>query len=127
VNKITLIVAIAALGFIGWLYLGEMSEVSSTKAAVAAAADRTAVALSQAPDLARNTDVIAGEIFRKNIQKPAGLEEVAVRQNVEPLSPGRLRQSVRITARARTKLSEFFNMQGAEIEVVATHDFNRKE
>jgi hypothetical protein len=46
---------------------------------------------------------------------------------VEPISSGRLRQSVKVSARARTTLSEFFNMQGAEIEITATHDFDRKK
>jgi hypothetical protein len=32
-----------------------------------------------------------------------------------------------VSARARTTLSEFFSMQGAEIEITATHDFNRKK
>ena len=125
-NKIMLIVAVAAMGFIGWLYLGEMNEVKSTKAAVVAAADSTAIALSQSSDPERNTDADADGIFKKHIQAPSTLDDIAVRQSLEALSPGRFRQSVKVSARAHTMLSEFFNMPGAEIEIVATRDFDRK-
>jgi hypothetical protein len=120
------IVALGAMVFIGWLYLGEMSDVRSTKAAVTAAADSTAVALAQSANPDRNTDADADAIFRKHIQTPSALEDVRVKQSVKPISTGRLRQSVKVSARARTTLSEFFNMQGAEIDVTATHDFDRK-
>ena len=121
------IVALGAMLFIGWLYLGEMSDVRSIKAAVTAAADSTAVALSQSANPERNTDADADGIFIKHIQTPSTLEDVTVKQSVEPISAGRLRQSVKVTARARTTLSEFFNMQGAEIDITATHDFDRKK
>ena len=121
------IVALGAMLFIGWLYLGEMSDVRSIKAAVTAAADSTAVALSQSANPERNTDADADGIFIKHIQTPSTLEDVSVKQSVEPISAGRLRQSVKVTARARTALSEFFNMQGAEIDITATHDFDRKK
>jgi hypothetical protein len=121
------IVALGAMLFIGWLYLGEMSDVRSIKAAVTAAADSTAVALSQSANPERNTDADADGIFIKHIQTPSTLEDVTVKQSVEPISAGRLRQSVKVTARARTALSEFFNMQGAEIDITATHDFDRKK
>jgi hypothetical protein len=127
VNKIMFIVALGAMLFIGWLYLGEMSDVRSIKAAVTAAADSTAVALSQSANPERNTDADADGIFIKHIQTPSTLEDVTVKQSVEPISAGRLRQSVKVTARARTALSEFFNMQGAEIDITATHDFDRKK
>ena len=120
------IVALGAMVFIGWLYLGEMSGVRTTKAAVTAAADSTVVALAQSANPERNTDADADGIFRKHIQTPSTLEDVTVKQSVEPISPGRLRQSVKVSAR-RTTLSEFFNMQGAEIEITATHDFDRKK
>ena len=126
-NKIMFIVALGAMLFIGWLYLGEMSDVRSIKAAVTAAADSTAVALSQSANPERNTDADADGIFIKHIQTSSTLEDVSVKQSVEPISAGRLRQSVKVTARARTTLSEFFNMQGAEIEITATHDFDRKK
>ena len=125
--KIGFILALAVLGFMGWLYLGEMDAVRSTKTAVTAAADSTAVALAQSANPERNTDADADEIFRKHIQTPSALEDVTVKQSVEPISPGRLRQSVKVAARARTTLSEFFNMQGAEIEITATHDFDGKK
>lgn len=121
------IVALGAMIFIGWLYLGEMNDVRSIKAAATAAADSTAVALSQLANPERNTDADADGIFRKQIQTPSVLEDVMVKQNVESISSGRLRQSVKVSARARTTLSEFFNMQGAEIEITATHDFDRKK
>jgi len=127
VNKIMFIVALGAMLFIGWLYLGEMSDVRSIKAAVTAAADSTAVALSQSANPERNTDADADGIFIKHIQTSSTLEDVSVKQSVEPISAGRLRQSVKVTARARTALSEFFNMQGAEIDITATHDFDRKK
>jgi len=127
VNKIMFIVALGAMIFIGWLYLGEMNDVRSIRAAAAAAADNTAVALSQSANPERNTDADADGIFRKQIQTSSALEDVTVKQNVEPISSGRLRQSVKVSARARTTLSEFFNMQGAEIEITATHDFDRKK
>ena len=126
-NKIMFIVALGAMLFIGWLYLGEMSDVGSIKAMVTAAADSTAVALAQSANPERNTDADADGIFRKHIQTSSTLEDVSVKQSVEPISAGRLRQSVKVTARARTTLSEFFNMQGAEIEITATHDFDRKK
>ena len=126
-NKIMFIVALGAMLFIGWLYLGEMSDVRSIKAAVTAAADSTAVALSQSANPERNTDADADGIFIKHIQTSSTLEDVSVKQSVEPISAGRLRQSVKVTARARTTLSEFFNMQGAEIDITATHDFDRKK
>ena len=121
------IVALGAMLFIGWLYLGEMSDVRSIKTAVTAAADSTAVALSQSANPERNTDADADGIFIKHIQTSSTLEDVSVKQSVEPISAGRLRQSVKVTARARTALSEFFNMQGAEIDITATHDFDRKK
>ena len=121
------IVALGAMLFIGWLYLGEMSDVRSIKAAVTAAADSTAVALSQSANPERNTDADADGIFIKHIQTSSTLEDVSLKQSVEPISAGRLRQSVKVTARARTTLSEFFNMQGAEIDITATHDFDRKK
>jgi len=127
VNKIMFIVALGAMLFIGWLYLGEMSDVRSIKTAVTAAADSTAVALSQSANPERNTDADADGIFIKHIQTSSTLEDVSVKQSVEPISAGRLRQSVKVTARARTALSEFFNMQGAEIDITATHDFDRKK
>ena len=126
-NKIMFIVALGAMLFIGWLYLGEMSDVRSIKAAVTAAADSTAVALSQSANPERNTDADADGIFIKHIQTSSTLEDVSVKQSVEPISAGRLRQSVKVTARARTTLSEFFNMHGAEIDITATHDFDRKK
>ena len=121
------IVALGAMLFIGWLYLGEMSDVRSIKTAVTAAADSTAVALSQSANPERNTDADADGIFIKHIQTPSTLEDVTVKQSVEPISPGRLRQSVKVSTRAHTRLSEFFSMQGAEIEITATHDFERKK
>jgi len=126
VNKVMFIVALGAMIFIGWLYLDEMNDVRSIKAAATAAADSTAVALSQSANPERNTDADADGIFRKQIQTPSALEDVTVKQSVEPISSGRLRQSVKVSARAHTALSEFFNMQGAEIEITATHDFDRK-
>ena len=126
-NKIMFIVAFGAMTFIGWLYLGEMNDVRSIKAAVTAAADSAAVALAKSPNPERNTDADADGIFRKHIQTPSTLEDVTVKQSVGAISAERLRQSVKVSARARTSLSEFFNMQGAEIEITATHDFDRKK
>ena len=126
-NKIMFIVAFGAMTFIGWLYLGEMNDVRSIKAAVTAAADSTAVALAQSPNPERNTDSDADGVFKKHIQTPSALEDVTVKQSVGAISAERLRQSVKVSARARTSLSEFFNMQGAEIEITATHDFDRKK
>src|SRR6187455_2983248 len=103
------IVALGAMLFIGWLYLGEMSDVGSIKAMVTAAADSTAVALAQSANPERNTDADADGIFRKHIQTASALEDVTVKQSVEPISSGRLRQSVKVSARAHTTLSEFFN------------------
>jgi hypothetical protein len=100
VNKIMLIVALGAMAFIGWLYLGEMSDVRSIKAAVPTAADGTAVALAQSANPERNTDADADGIFRKHIQTRPALEDVTVKQRVEPISSGRLRQSVKVSARA---------------------------
>ena len=126
-NKTAFILALAVLAFTGWLYLGEKNAVRSTKADVIAAADSTAVALSQSANPERNTDADADAIFKKHVQTPSALEDLVVKQNVESISADRLRQSVKVTARARTSLSEFFSMQGAEIEVTATHDFDRKK
>jgi len=64
VNRITFIVALGAMIFIGWLYLGEMDTVRSTKADVVAAADNTAVALSQSANPERNTDTDAEDISK---------------------------------------------------------------
>ena len=36
-------------------------------------------------------------------------------------------EPVQVSARARTTLSEFFSMQGAEIEITTMHDFDRKK
>jgi hypothetical protein len=113
--------------FIGWLYLGEMDAVRSTKAEVVAAADDTAVVLSQSANPERNTDADAEGVFKKHVRTPSALEDVIVKQSVESISPNRLRQSVKVLARARTTLSEFFSMQGAEIDVTATRDFDRKK
>lgn len=126
-SRLAFIVALGAMIFIGWLYIGEMSNVRSTKAEVTAAADSTAVALAQSRNPERNTDAEADAIFRKHIQTPSALEDVTVKQGLQAISPERFRQSVKVSARARTSLSEFFNMQGAEIEVTATHDFDRKK
>ena len=101
-NRLAFIVALGAMTFIGWLYFGEMSNVRSTKAEVTAAADNTAVALAQSPNPERNTDADAERIFRKHIQTPSALEDV-----VQAISPERLRQSVKVSARARTALSDF--------------------
>ncbi|HEY7232081.1 MAG TPA: hypothetical protein VH558_17115 [Pseudolabrys sp.] len=121
------IVALGAMIFIGWLYLGEMNNVRAAKALVTAAADSTAIALAQSANPEGNTDAVADEVFRKHIQTPSTLEDLTVRQSVEAISTNRLRQSVKVSARARTTLSKFFNMQGAEIEVTATHDFDKKK
>jgi hypothetical protein len=121
------IVALGAMIFIGWLYLGEIDAVRSTKADVVAAADNTAVALSQSANPERNTDTDAEDIFRKQVRTPSALEDLVVKQRIESISTDRLRQSVKVSARARTTLSEFFSMQGAEIDVTATHDFDRKK
>ena len=121
------ILALAVMVFTGWLYLGEKDAVRSTKADVVAAADRTAVALSQSANAERDTDADAEDVFKKHVQMPSALEDLVVKQSVESISAGRLRQSVKVSARARTTLSEFFNMQGAEIEITATHDFDRKK
>ncbi len=125
--KFATIVALAVLVFMGWLYLGEKDAVRSTKADVVAAADRTAVALSQSADPERNTDADAEGIFKKHVQTSSALEDLVVKQSVESISAGRLRQSVTVSARARTSLSEFFSMQGAEIEITASHDFDQKK
>ena len=77
-NKIMFLVAFGAMVFIGWLYLGEMNDVRSIKAAVTAAADNTAVALAQSPNPERNTDADADGIFRKHIPTPSALEDVTV-------------------------------------------------
>jgi hypothetical protein len=127
VNKFGFILALAVIVFTGWLYLGEKDAVRSTKADVVAAADRTAVALSQSGDPERNTDADAEGIFKEQVQTPSALEDLVVKQSVESIAAGRLRQSVKVPARARTTLSEFFNMPGAEIEITATHDFDRKK
>jgi hypothetical protein len=127
VNKTAFILALAVLAFTAWLYLGEKDAVKSTKADVVAAADSTAVALSQSASPENNTDADAEGIFKKHVRTPSALEDLVVKQNVDAISGDRLRQSVKVTARARTSLSEFFSMQGAEIEVTATHDFDRKK
>jgi hypothetical protein len=127
VNKLSFIVAVVVLLFVGWLYLGEKDAVRSTQADVIAAADNTAVALSQSANPERNTDADAEGIFKKQVRTPSALEDLVVKQTVEPISADRLRQSVKVSARARTTLSEFFSMQGAEIEITATHDFDRKK
>ena len=124
--KFVTILTLAVMVFTGWLYLGEKDAVRSTKADVVAAADRTAVALSQSADPERNTDADAEGIFKKHVQTPFALEDLVVKQSVESISAGRLRQSVKVSARATT-LSEFFSMQGAEIEIAATHDFDQKK
>ena len=124
--KFATILALAVMVFTGWLYLGEKDAVRSTKADVVAAADRTAVALSQSADPERNTDADAEGILKKHVQTPFALEDLVVKQSVESISAGRLRQSVKVSARATT-LSEFFSMQGAEIEIAATHDFDQKK
>jgi hypothetical protein len=121
------IVALGAMIFIGWLYLGEIDAVRSTKADVVAAADNTAVALCQSANPERNTDTDAEDIFKKQVRAPSALEDLVVKQSIESISTDRLRQSVKVSARARTTLSEFFSMQGAEIDVTATHDFDRKK
>lgn len=126
-NKFGFILALAVIVFTGWLYLGEKDAVRSTKADVVAAADRTAVALSQSGDPERNTDADAEGIFKEHVQTPSALEDLVVKQSVESIAAGRLRQSVKVSARAHTTLSEFFNMPGAEIEITATHDFDRKK
>ena len=74
-----------------------------------------------------NTDADAEAIFKKHVQTPSALEDLVVKQSVESISVDRLRQSVKVTARARTSLSEFFNMPGAEVDITATHDFDRKK
>ena len=100
-SKTPFILALAVMIFTGWLYLGEKDAVRSTKADVAAAADRTAVALSQSADPERNTDADAEDIFKKHVQTPTALEDLVVKQSVESISAGRLRQSVKVSARAR--------------------------
>jgi hypothetical protein len=127
VNKIAFILALSVMVFTGWLYLGEKDAVRLTKADVVAAADSTAVALSKSVNPERNTDADAEAIFKKNVQTPSALEDLVVKQSVESISADRLRQSVKVTARARTSLSEFFNMPGAEVDITATHDFDRKK
>ena len=126
-GRIGLIVTVFALLLIGALYLVEMRQVNSTRAAVAEAADQTALTLSQSRDLARNTDADAEGIFKAAFQRPSALDDIAVRQSLQSLSAGRLRQSVTVLGRARTSLSEFFNLEGAQIEVVATRDFDQKK
>jgi hypothetical protein len=125
--NIAFILALSVMVFTGWLYLGEKDAVRSTKTEVVAAADTTAVALSKAANPERNTDADAEAIFKKHVQTPSALEDLVVKQSVESISVDRLRQSVKVTARARTSLSEFFNMPGAEVDITATHDFDRKK
>ena len=125
-NKPAFILALAVLAFTAWLYFGEKDAVRSTKADVTAAADSTAIALSQSASPERNTDADAEAIFKKHVQTASALEDLVVKQSVESVSADRLRQSVKVTARARTTLSEFFSMPGAEVEITATHDFDRK-
>lgn len=98
--KFATILALAVLVFTGWLYLGEKDAVRLTKADVVAAADRTAVALSQSADPERNTDADAEGIFKRYVQTPSALEDLVVKQSVETISAGRLRQSVKVSARA---------------------------
>jgi hypothetical protein len=100
VNKFGFILALAVIVFTGWLYLGEKDAVRSTKADVVAAADRTAVALSQSGDPERNTDADAEGIFKEQVQTPSALEDLVVKQSVESIAAGRLRQSVKVPARA---------------------------
>ena len=126
-NRVAFILALSVLAFTGWLYFGEKDAVRSTKADVVAAADSTAVALSKSANPERNTDADAEAIFKKHVQTPSALEDLVVKQSVESISADRLRQSVKVTARARTSLSEFFNMPGAEVDITATHDFDRKK
>jgi hypothetical protein len=83
--------------------------------------------LSKSANPERNTDADAEAIFKKNVQTPSALEDLVVKQSVESISADRLRQSVKVTTRARTSLSEFFNMPGAEVDITATHDFDRKK
>jgi hypothetical protein len=125
--NIAFILALSVMVFTGWLYLGEKDAVRSTKADAVAAADSTAVALSKSANPERNTDADADAIFKKTVQTPSALEDLVVKQSVESISADRLRQSVKVTARARTSLSEFFNMPGAEVDITATHDFDRKK
>ena len=124
-NKLAFIVAFSVIAFTGWLYMGEMKEVDAARAALAAAADRTAETLSQRQNPERNTDADADGIF-KGVIGTTPLDEVTVKQRVETPAPGRFRQSVAVSARARTRLSEFFNMEGAVIEAEANRDFERK-
>ena len=124
-NKLTFLVAVAVIGYTGWLYIGEMSEVETARAVITAAADKTAETLSQRQNPEHNTDADADGIFKDAVGMTP-LDEVSVKQRVETPAPGRFRQSVSVSARARTKLSGFFNMQGAVIEAVANRDFERK-
>ena len=126
-NKVAFILALSVLVFTGWLYLGEKDAVRSTKADVTTAADSTAAALSKSANPERNTDADAEAIFKKHVQTLSALEDLAIKQSVQSISADRLRQSVKVTARARTSLSEFFNMPGAEVDITATHDFDRKK
>ena len=82
--KFATILALAVMVFMGWLYLGEKDAVRSTKADVVAAADRTTVALSQSADPERNTDADAEGIFKKHVQTPSALEDLVVKQSVNP-------------------------------------------
>ena len=125
--NIAFILALSVMVFTGWLSLGEEDAVRTTKADVVAAADSTAIALSKSANPERNTDADAEAIFKKNVQTPSALEDLVVKQSVESISADRLRQSVKITGRARTSLSEFFNMPGAEVDITVTHDFDRKK
>jgi hypothetical protein len=124
-NKLMFVVAVGAMLFIGYLYLIERDEVTAARDAMTAAASSTAKTLAAAPGPQNAGDSDAGAVFKRALPETLKIEDVAVRQSVEPLSPGHFRQSVKVFGRARTSMSEFFNLQGAEIEVTATQDFER--
>ena len=124
-NKITFIVAVFAFGVLGWLYMAEHSELNSTRADAKTAADDTAAMLSK-QGKNRNPDTDAKDFFRSLFTR-ANLDNLAVWQSQQPLPSGQLRQTVVVSGRARTNMSNNFGLEGAEIEVVGMHDFDPKK
>jgi hypothetical protein len=126
-NKIMFVLSCSAMVLIGYFYIVEIGEVQRTKEAVTAAANATATKLSQAPDPQKNTDADAEGIFKQAIEPSAVIDDLSVKQNVQPLSPGHFRQFVSVKGRAVTTFSKNSGMEGAVLDISVTRDFERSQ
>ncbi len=124
-NKIMFLLAAGAMIFLGYFYVVELGEVQRTKEAVTAAAETTATKLSQAADPQKNTDADAEGIFKQTIEPSTAIDELSVKQNVQPVSPGRFRQTVTVKGRAVTTFSKNSNLEGAVLDISVSRDFER--